>query len=112
VLSCLFVTLSHSLEARIHCLSYRALPNAKNIVVICCDFPGVHLAIRCASILPTGYKVTLIEGNSHFNYVFNLRRYSFMKGSKEKALIPYKGVEGVGSKAILELVRGEVTGRR
>ena len=69
MLSCLSMTLLYSLQARIHSLSYRALSNAKDIVLIYCDFPGVHLASRFASTVPTGYKVTLIEQNSHFNYV-------------------------------------------
>ena len=104
------MTLSYSLQARIHSLSCWALSNAKDIVIIYCDFPGVHLVTRFASTFPTGYKVILIERNSHLIYVFDIPPYSAMKGSEDKPFIPYKSVEGVGPNAILELVRGKVTG--
>jgi len=42
--------------------------------------------------VPTGYRVVLIEKNSHFNYWFAFPRYSVIKGYEEGAFIPYEDI--------------------
>lgn len=50
-----------------HSYTYRAVPEPKNVVVIGGSFGGVMLVRRLAETLPTGYRVVLIEKNSHIH---------------------------------------------
>lgn len=48
---------------------------------------------RLQESVPTGYRVTLIERNSHFHYLFNFPRYSVMTGGRERyAFVPFDGI--------------------
>lgn len=101
--------LSQRVQATLHRLTYRSLPSSQNVIVIGGSFTGVWLARRLAESLPSGYKVILIEKNSHFNYTFNFPRYSVLRGHEEKAFIPYQGLFEKAPSGIFEQIRDEVT---
>jgi hypothetical protein len=95
-----------------HALSYVPSPSPssqKTILVIGGSFTGFHLVHLLANTLPTGYRVVLIEKNSHFNYTFNFPRFSVLSnGNEGKAFIPFdKRVETV-PKGIYERFEGVV----
>ncbi|KAF2441074.1 FAD/NAD(P)-binding domain-containing protein [Karstenula rhodostoma CBS 690.94] len=83
-----------------HGRSYKALPDdhVKNVVVIGGSFGGYQAVKRLTETLPTGYRVVLVEKNSHLNYVFAFPRFSVVTGNEQDAFIPYSGL----SKGALE----------
>lgn len=101
--------LCENIRTRIHRLTYRAVPNPKNIVVIGGSFGGIELTRKLASSLTTGYRVVLVEKNSHFNYTFNFPRYSVLQGHEHLAFIPYDGTAKGAPAGIYRHVRGEAS---
>lgn len=88
----------HRLCAWCHRKTYTALPSAKRVIVIGGSFAGIRLAERLAETLPTGYRVSLIERRSRFNYSFVFPRFSVTPGREHLAFIPYDGmVEAKGA---------------
>lgn len=77
------------LAQRIHRLTYRAVENPRNVVVIGASFAGYHAARCLANSLPTGYRVVIIEKHSHFRLTWVLPRFSVVPGHAHKAFIPY-----------------------
>jgi len=98
------------IQAFAHRFTYKSLPSSQNVVVIGGSFAGACLAKRFAESLPTGYKVILIEKNSHFNYTFNFPRYSVVQNREQKAFIPYDGLMKNAPEGIFEQIRDFVTG--
>jgi NADH dehydrogenase FAD-containing subunit len=96
------------LQSTIHRRTYRSLSSAQNVLVIGGSFTGLWLARRLTESLPSGYKVILIEKNSHFNYTFNFPRYSVLQGHEEKAFVPYEGLFENAPEGIFEQIRDEV----
>ncbi|PYI17423.1 putative mercuric reductase [Aspergillus violaceofuscus CBS 115571] len=80
-----------ALAPRLHRLTYRAVRDPKNIVVVGASFAGYHAARALASTLPTGYRVVVIERNSHFQLTWVLPRFCVVAGHERKAFIPYGG---------------------
>jgi NADH dehydrogenase FAD-containing subunit len=78
--------------ALLHRWTWQNTTDAKKVVVIGGSFAGIQLVKRLAETLPTGYKVVLIEKNSHLNYSFNFPRFAVMTGHEHMAFIPYGGV--------------------
>ncbi|TGO12601.1 hypothetical protein BTUL_0085g00110 [Botrytis tulipae] len=78
--------------AIIHRFTYRATSNPKNIVIIGGSFSGMQLARLLSTSIPTGYKVTLVEQNTHMHYCFAFPRFSVLSGHDYKAFIPYEGL--------------------
>src|SRR6187402_2766515 len=76
--------LHHRIQVLIHRHTYHASPSALNVVIIGGSFSGAFLAWRLAESLPSGYKVVLVEQNSHFNYTFNFPRYSVVQGREQR----------------------------
>ncbi|KAJ7256479.1 hypothetical protein B0H12DRAFT_1183179 [Mycena haematopus] len=72
--------------------TYKAIPDAKNVVVLGGSFAGLELVKGLAATLPTGYKVVFIEKNSHMNFSFNFPRFSVVPGYEHTAFIPYDGI--------------------
>lgn len=72
------------------------------------SFAGIHLAKRLAETLTSGFKVVLVERNSHFNYTFNFPRYAVVRGREGRAFIPYDGVGKWKPDGVFGLVRGTV----
>jgi NADH dehydrogenase FAD-containing subunit len=108
ILKFAFRQLIQRVHAIIHLFTYIPTTNPKHVVIIGGSFAGIHLGKRLAESLPSGYKVLLIERNSHFNYVFNFPRYSVVKGREERAFIPYDGLGKGKPKGAFEFVRGMV----
>ncbi|CAI6334448.1 unnamed protein product [Periconia digitata] len=77
-----------------HRSTYKPVDTPKNIVVIGASFAGVHVAKWLADAVPTGYRVILVEKNSHFNFLFAFPRYSVLPGYEKGAFIPYHGILG------------------
>jgi NADH dehydrogenase FAD-containing subunit len=89
-----FTLLGQRISAIIHKHTYQCLPTSetKNVVVIGGSFAGFQLAKRLTETLPTGYRVILVEKNSHLNYLFTFPRFSVVKGYEQYAFIPYTGL--------------------
>lgn len=84
-----FTRLAQRIGALLHALQYKPGPSPKNVVIIGGSFAGISLARRLCHSLPSGYKVILVEKNTHFHYPFVFPRYSVVKGHEPKAFIPY-----------------------
>lgn len=85
----LFSRLRLKITSVIHRITYRPVSNPRDIVVIGASFAGYHTAYCLAHSLPTGYRVTVIEKNSHFQLTWVLPRFCAVKGHESKAFIPY-----------------------
>ncbi|PMD35352.1 FAD/NAD(P)-binding domain-containing protein [Hyaloscypha variabilis F] len=96
------------LQATVHRRTYCSLPSPQTVLVIGGSFTGVWLARRLTESLPSGYKVILIEKNSHFNYLFNFPRYSVLQGHEQQAFIPYQGLFENAPEGIFEQITDEV----
>lgn len=92
-----------------HRLTYQASPDPRNVVVIGGSFAGLQLAKRLSQSLPSGYRVVLVEKNSHFNFTFNFPRYSVV-GDERKAFIPYSGAFQRSPRGSWELIRDTACG--
>ncbi|POS70110.1 hypothetical protein DHEL01_v211499, partial [Diaporthe helianthi] len=79
---------------------YKPGPSPKSIVIIGGSFASISLARRLCHSLPSGYKVVLVEKNTHFHYPFVFPRYSVVKGHERKAFIPYDEIVFSGRKGI------------
>lgn len=102
--------LTRKIAAVVHSYTYKTLPSAqtKNVIVIGGSFTGYYVAKRLTETLPSGYRVVLIEKNSHFNYVFAFPRFSAIRGYERYAFIPYTGLGAKVPKGIFEFVQGKV----
>jgi hypothetical protein len=92
-----------------HRWTYKETPTAKNVVVIGASFAGVALARRLTETLPTGYRIILIEKNSHFNFSWAFPRFSVVPGHEQHAFIPYDGIVGKAPEGIFRQVQGTVS---
>ncbi|KAF3033699.1 hypothetical protein E8E12_004721 [Didymella heteroderae] len=101
---------ARKIAAIVHRYTYKSLPSAqtKNVVVIGGSFTGYYTAKHLTEMLPTGYRVVLIEKNSHFNYVFAFPRFSVIKGYEKFAFIPFTRLGTRAPKGIFEFVQGKV----
>jgi len=84
--------LLQTVRARLHRWTYRAVASPRNVVVIGGSFAGVQVATRLSDSLPSGYRVVVVERNSHFHYLFNFPRYTVIPGHEHTAFIPYDGI--------------------
>ena len=103
-----FVT--QKIAATYHSWTWRATPDAKNVVVIGGSFAGIELVKRLAETLPTGFRVVWIEKNSHLNYSFNFPRFSVLTGHEHEAFIPYDGVAQGAPKGIFTRIQDTAVG--
>ncbi|KAF7907833.1 hypothetical protein EAE99_011903 [Botrytis elliptica] len=90
--------------AIIHRFTYRATSDPKNIVIIGGSFSGMQLARLLSTSMPTGYKVTLVEQNTHMHYCFAFPRFSVLSGHDHKAFIPYEGLLRRAPKGAISIV--------
>lgn len=102
--------LTRKIAATFHFYTYKPLPAAqtKNVIVIGGSYTGYYTAKHLKQTLPAGYRVVLIERNSHFNYVFALPRFSVIKGYERYAFIPYTALGARASEGVFEFVQGKV----
>ncbi|KAF2092464.1 oxidoreductase [Rhizodiscina lignyota] len=96
------------IQASYHRWTYKAIPSPKNVVIVGGSFAGFELAKRLCESLPTGYRVVLVEKNSHLHYVFAFPRFSVVSGYEKGAFIPYSGIARNAPKGIFQLVQDEV----
>ncbi|KAJ5689796.1 hypothetical protein N7462_004188 [Penicillium macrosclerotiorum] len=75
--------------SRIHRWTYSPGSRPKNIVVVGASFAGYHAARCLANSVPSGYRVVVIEKNSHFQLTWVLPRFCVVNGHDNKAFIPY-----------------------
>ncbi|KAJ0123881.1 mid-like mitochondrial [Diaporthe amygdali] len=94
--------LRQRIVAIFHGLSYKPGPSPKNIVIIGGSFAGIFLAKRLCDSLPSGYKIILIEKNTHFHFPFVFPRFSVVGGHEAKAFIPYDEILYSGRKGVPE----------
>ncbi|PWY67137.1 FAD/NAD(P)-binding domain-containing protein, partial [Aspergillus sclerotioniger CBS 115572] len=81
----------HALQCQFQRLTYHPMSQSKTILVIGASFAGYHAA-RCLSArIPTGYRVVVVEKNSHFQLTWVLPRFSVVPGYERQAFIPYGG---------------------
>jgi NADH dehydrogenase FAD-containing subunit len=109
ILSLSLSMISQRLQALKHKWTYRETISPKNVVVLGGSFCGLFLAKRFMETLPTGYRVVLIEKNSHFNYSFNFPRFSVMPGYEHQAFVPYKGFPQRAPAGIFKHIHGIAT---
>lgn len=109
-LSFMLAQLAHFIKALLHRLTYKPTIQPRNIVVIGGSFTGLHLAKRLTQTIPSGYRVVLVEKNSHFNYTFNFPRYSVLQGHEQKAFVPYDGWVKAAPKGSIKIIHQRVLG--
>ncbi|KAF2793767.1 FAD/NAD(P)-binding domain-containing protein [Melanomma pulvis-pyrius CBS 109.77] len=106
-----FTLIRQRISAIIHRQTYKVLPNSqiKTVVVIGGSFAGFQLVKRLTETLPTGYRVVLVERNSHLNYLFAFPRFSVLKGHEQYAFIPYTGLAKTAPEGIFCHVQDTAT---
>ncbi|KAJ5963152.1 hypothetical protein N7481_013457 [Penicillium waksmanii] len=77
------------LSSFIHRRIYKSGSNPKNIVVVGASFAGYNAARCLVNSIPSGYRVIVIEKNSHFQFTWVLPRFCVVRGHDKKAFIPY-----------------------
>lgn len=97
-----------SINAKIHRYTYKAVPEAKNVVVIGGSFAGYAAAKQLSDSLPTGYRVILIEKHTHFQFTWNFPRISVVQGHTKNAFIPYPQQSAIKPEGVYEFRQGEV----
>ncbi|KAH8652137.1 hypothetical protein BX600DRAFT_516211 [Xylariales sp. PMI_506] len=63
----------------------------KNVIVVGGSYVGMAATKELASILPSTYRILMIEPHSHFNHLFAFPRFSVLPSHEHKAFIPYSG---------------------
>jgi apoptosis-inducing factor 2 len=101
--------IAQRLQALKHKWTYKETSSPKNVVVLGGSFCGLVLAKKLMETLPTGYRIVLIEKNSHFNYSFNFPRFSVMPGYEHQAFVPYDGVSRGAPAGIFKHIHGIAT---
>ncbi|KAF9232991.1 hypothetical protein BU15DRAFT_54458 [Melanogaster broomeanus] len=66
--------------------------NTKTVAVLGGSYGGYRAAQVLAAGLPSGWRVVLVDRNSHFNHVYNFPRYAVLPGHEHKAFIPYDNI--------------------
>ena len=92
-----------------HRWSYKAVQTAQDVVVIGGSFAGIGLVNRLIETLPTGYRVIMIDKNSHLNFLWAFPRFSVIPGYEKHAFIPYDGVARNAPAGIFSRVQDTVT---
>ncbi|KAG2136600.1 uncharacterized protein EDB93DRAFT_1168540 [Suillus bovinus] len=61
----------------------------RTVVVLGGSYGGSRAAQVLAEGMPNGWRVVLVDRNSHMNHVYNFPRYAVLAGHEHKAFIPY-----------------------
>ncbi|KAI0631363.1 hypothetical protein C8Q77DRAFT_1272451 [Trametes polyzona] len=67
-------------------------PALKTVAVLGASYGGARAAQLLANGIPNGWRVVLIDRNSHMNHLYVLPRYAVLPGHEHKAFIPYDNV--------------------
>lgn len=89
ILTTLNYLLRTFISSKINRWTYKLGDNPKTIVVVGGSFAGYHLAKQLAQTLPSGYRVVLVEKNSHFFFTWIFPRSTAIPDHIHKAFIPY-----------------------
>lgn len=105
------INIGFKIRAIIHSYTYKAKPAAecRTVVVVGGSFAGIEVVRRLCQSLPTGWRVVLVEPNSHLHHLFAFPRFSVIPGHEHKAFIPYDMLQKAGPEGIFEQVQGLVT---
>lgn len=95
-------------RAYVHLYNYRASTNAKTVLVIGGSYAGYTCAEHLARNLPSGWRVQLVEKNSHFNHTWLFPRISMIDRHHELAFIPYPDKPSLTPEGAFELVKARV----
>ncbi|GAA5846077.1 hypothetical protein JCM11251_003703, partial [Rhodosporidiobolus azoricus] len=63
----------------------------RNIVILGASYAGARAAELLSRTLPQGFRVVVIDRQSHFNHLYLHPRFSIVPGHAEKVFIPYTG---------------------
>ncbi|TFK38590.1 hypothetical protein BDQ12DRAFT_683879 [Crucibulum laeve] len=66
--------------------------HTKTVVVLGAAYGGVRASQTLVAGVPKGWRVILIDRNSHANHVYVMPRYAVLPGHEYKAFIPYTNV--------------------
>ncbi|KAI0824370.1 FAD/NAD-P-binding domain-containing protein [Trametes gibbosa] len=72
--------------------SRAATHTLKTVAVLGASYGGARAAQLLANDLPQGWRVVLVDRNSHMNHLYVLPRYAVLPGHEHKAFIPYDNV--------------------
>ncbi|KAG1729446.1 hypothetical protein EDB19DRAFT_1938550, partial [Suillus lakei] len=61
----------------------------RTVVVLGGSYGGSRAAQVLAEGMPQGWRVVLVDRNSHMNHIYNFSRYAVLSGHEHKAFIPY-----------------------
>ena len=64
----------------------------KTVAILGASYGGARVAHLLAQGLPHGWRVILIDRNSHMNHLYALPRFAVLPGHEHKAFIPYTNV--------------------
>ncbi|RDX46369.1 iron uptake cluster protein [Lentinus brumalis] len=64
----------------------------RTVAVLGASYGGARAACLLAQDLPEGWRVVLVDRNSHMNHLYVLPRYAVLPGHEHKAFIPYHNV--------------------
>ncbi|KAJ6452884.1 hypothetical protein C8R47DRAFT_262616 [Mycena vitilis] len=70
-------------------------PPSKTVVVLGGAYGGARAAQLIAAGLPEGWRIVLVDRNSHVNHVYILPRLAVLAGHEHKAFIPYNNIFNV-----------------
>ena len=64
----------------------------KTVAILGASYGGARAAHLLAQGLPAGWRVVLVDRNTHLNHLYVLPRYAVLPGHEHKAFIPYNNV--------------------
>ncbi|PBK73897.1 FAD/NAD(P)-binding domain-containing protein [Armillaria solidipes] len=64
----------------------------KTVVVLGAAYGGARAAHLLANAVPEGWRVVVVDRNSHVNHVYTFPRYSVLLGHEHKAFIPTRNI--------------------
>ncbi|GBE85966.1 iron uptake cluster protein [Sparassis latifolia] len=64
----------------------------RTVAVLGASYGGARAAQLLAGALPDGWRVVVIDRNSHLNHLYVLPRYAVVPGHEHKAFIPYTNI--------------------
>ncbi|KAJ7607785.1 hypothetical protein DFH06DRAFT_1111764 [Mycena polygramma] len=85
---------------------------SKTVVVLGGAYGGARAAQLIAAGLPDGWRIVLIDRNSHVNHVYILPRLAVLAGHEHKAFVPYTNIfnvpEGKADPAKYTFIRAHI----
>lgn len=69
-----------------------AFPKSKTVVVLGAAYAGHRAAQLLVDSLPHGWRLVVIERNTHFNHLYAFPRVSVLPGHEHKVFVPYTNI--------------------